>query len=593
MGLYSFQLIVLVLFWDNRWILSGFDYNFILLQKINYALLFTGIITFWKFSYELTNYAWVDKVARAITGALLTLVFVTLFFPENVHSLTFWYLFAPAVSASSIFKLWIFARHAWYKQNLTSHLHLAGYIFVTFTAVNDLLFFTGLIKTGVLLDAGCVVFLLIRTYLSYRYSAQREQELVRLKNELTLENKAHLEQLNTALAAKTELIEARNALDQSKSRLATIMKLFVAEIEMPAIAVRDILSVLAEREDQLSNSMYRAVYSGYQAAEQLESQIKGISRITSNDFQNLDQDVAFVIEPKSFLERAFEYKASDLAAKGIHVSFSYEFPYQDESYYECDSYSLLKLIEALTENMLLSGRGVHIHIVASVKSSSKGMNLQLNIHHTAMTITNELRVSLNNYFNRLDDKLYLGSGMVLLGQIRGYLEELNGRLVINETNAEDTTLVLEVPVHESFKDDSVKSDFSRINSAKILFIEDSPTTFRSYIELLREFGVTVDEARSYENAIVHFSDTDYDLVIIDHYIAGVTGIEIAKEIRRMENGKDAAPTNIRILTSEIPDSRFDFSGVDGFIEKPYSIETLLSLVGDSKEPKRESYAYDI
>lgn len=72
---------------------------------------------------------------------------------------------------------------------------------------------------------------------------------------------------------------------------------------------------------------------------------------------------------------------------------------------------------------------------------------------------------------------------------------------------------------------------------RILLVEDNPVNQKVQKQLLEGEGYWVDVVDSGEAALEMFSD-DYDLVILDIGLPGISGIEVLKSLRARENGKD-------------------------------------------------------
>jgi CheY-like chemotaxis protein len=74
---------------------------------------------------------------------------------------------------------------------------------------------------------------------------------------------------------------------------------------------------------------------------------------------------------------------------------------------------------------------------------------------------------------------------------------------------------------------------------RVLIVDDVEELRRLLRVILEaEAGVTVLEAASGEEALEDLDDHDPDLVIMDHSMPGMTGLECVREIRRRRPGLD-------------------------------------------------------
>ncbi len=93
---------------------------------------------------------------------------------------------------------------------------------------------------------------------------------------------------------------------------------------------------------------------------------------------------------------------------------------------------------------------------------------------------------------------------------------------------------------------------------------------------LKESGYSVDYTSNYEEAQHFFSLLTYDLVILDTFISGYSGIELCEEIRRVSSN-----SGVIFLSSEtdsdIVVEALDRGG-DDYISKPFPFVELLARI---------------
>jgi DNA-binding NtrC family response regulator len=95
-------------------------------------------------------------------------------------------------------------------------------------------------------------------------------------------------------------------------------------------------------------------------------------------------------------------------------------------------------------------------------------------------------------------------------------------------------------------------------------------------EMLENSGFDVDAFTNSEEALQHFKfrEKKYSLVISDIRMPGVSGIQLAKRIKLIDPSiKIILLTAFEINKSEF-DKVMDSKNVDGFIQKPVSMERL-------------------
>ncbi len=122
--------------------------------------------------------------------------------------------------------------------------------------------------------------------------------------------------------------------------------------------------------------------------------------------------------------------------------------------------------------------------------------------------------------------------------------------------------------------------------AKILFVEDD-IDYQELITAMLSGLYAVTVCSNAEDAVAKLDGDDFDLVVSDINMLGMTGLELLYKMKR-EGKSETCPV---ILCSgqsdpEIRETVME-SGAAGFLVKPYPIDTLKNLVATllSSRPK--------
>lgn len=112
-------------------------------------------------------------------------------------------------------------------------------------------------------------------------------------------------------------------------------------------------------------------------------------------------------------------------------------------------------------------------------------------------------------------------------------------------------------------------------SIRILLVEDDEHICNTVKTFLTEAGYKVDACMDGNEAHGKFYDTAYQLVILDIMLPGMSGIELLKEFRRLNN------TPVLMMTALSDDENqikaFD-AEADDYLTKPFRIQILLKRV---------------
>ncbi|MFC2121314.1 response regulator transcription factor [Bacteroidota bacterium] len=111
---------------------------------------------------------------------------------------------------------------------------------------------------------------------------------------------------------------------------------------------------------------------------------------------------------------------------------------------------------------------------------------------------------------------------------------------------------------------------------KILIIEDDPDIRMALIDDFEQEGYEVDIAETGTKGLEKGENLDYDVILLDLMLPGISGIEICKELRRRGVG-----TPIIIVTAKSQDIDKVVGlevGADDYVTKPFSLHELQARV---------------
>lgn len=108
---------------------------------------------------------------------------------------------------------------------------------------------------------------------------------------------------------------------------------------------------------------------------------------------------------------------------------------------------------------------------------------------------------------------------------------------------------------------------------RVLVIEDEPDLLEALAQALREAGYAVDEASDGRNGLFKAAGTDYDAIVLDLMLPGMSGWDLLRELRKSKS------TPVLILTAR--DTLSDRvrgldAGGDDYLTKPFELPELLA-----------------
>lgn len=131
---------------------------------------------------------------------------------------------------------------------------------------------------------------------------------------------------------------------------------------------------------------------------------------------------------------------------------------------------------------------------------------------------------------------------------------------------------------------------NELRSVKILIVEDDRLTCTLMVDILRamEFkNITV--CKRAEDAITEFLTTEYDLIITDWRLPGLSGIDFTKKIREFEkDNKRYVPIIMvtgKALKEDVEIAR-DY-GVTEYLVKPFNVKHMCAKIKSIIEAPRK------
>ncbi|MGK6321755.1 PAS domain S-box protein [Sphingomonas sp. DT-51] len=155
----------------------------------------------------------------------------------------------------------------------------------------------------------------------------------------------------------------------------------------------------------------------------------------------------------------------------------------------------------------------------------------------------------------------IGKGTGLgLSMVHGLAAQLGGALTITSQEGAGTTVELWLPVSALIP---IADDASGAAAAEqparglVLLVDDEDVVRTSTADMLEEFGYEVREATSAEDALALVADgLNPDLLVTDHLMPGLTGVELASALRKTLPGLPvlvvSGYADVEGLTTDLP-----------------------------------------
>jgi PAS domain S-box-containing protein len=224
------------------------------------------------------------------------------------------------------------------------------------------------------------------------------------------------------------------------------------------------------------------------------------------------------------------------------------------------------LVSAREESVVQShgaGLAPGQYVCLSITDSGEGMDEETLAHATEPFFTTK----------------GVGKGTGLgLSMVHGMMEQMGGRLVLRSRRGAGTTAEMWLPVATATSDlareqDALVQKTAEVGPLRILAVDDDALVLLNTAAMLEELGHTVEEAHSAAAALDLLEEQPFDLVITDHAMPKMTGLQLSDAI------KDKWP-NIPVIIAtgyaELPGAR-----EMRILSKPFTEHELASAIASS------------
>lgn len=222
--------------------------------------------------------------------------------------------------------------------------------------------------------------------------------------------------------------------------------------------------------------------------------------------------------------------------------------------------------------------------INKISGKSKKQELEIKVTDTGIGISDSDKERVFEPFSQIND-LTQGSGLGL-HVTRNLVHLMLGSISLKSTpgKGSEFTIVLRLQ--------SAKKEFTEVSEKeyalpegkkyRILVIENRLNTqYLILKQLLSQGCFFVDAVSNGEDALISIENRNYDLIIADIKLPGISGLELTKKIRN--NYADKAIKNIAILGLsgvQVPNilNKAIAAGMDYFLPKPFTKEELLKKI---------------
>ena len=251
------------------------------------------------------------------------------------------------------------------------------------------------------------------------------------------------------------------------------------------------------------------------------------------------------------------------------------------------------LINVLNNAIKYTKQGYVMLSVQCEKSKGGMTNVIYSVTDTGIGIKKESIPYLFTAFKRVDEEKnrYIEGTGLGLSIVKQLVDLMGGKVTVNSVYTKGSTFIVEVPQQvsddtpigriEMLKRQSIDRSVLYHQSfeapgARILAVDDTPANLMVVTKLLRETQAEIDTAGSGAEALEKTLQNEYHVILMDHMMPEMDGIECMHRIRNQIGGLSKDTKFIALTANAGSEERalYEKEGFDGYLLKPVSGDAL-------------------
>jgi len=128
-----------------------------------------------------------------------------------------------------------------------------------------------------------------------------------------------------------------------------------------------------------------------------------------------------------------------------------------------------------------------------------------------------------------------------------------------------------------------------VPNGRVLVVDDKDMNLCIAKGMLSLYGLLIDTAKSGYEAIEKIKYNVYDLVLMDHVMPRMDGMETTRKVRRLKGGYKKLPiVALSVNTAAGTKEMFLAGGFNGFISKPIVLQEMDKMLKELLSPEKIS-----
>ncbi len=388
---------------------------------------------------------------------------------------------------------------------------------------------------------------------------------------------------NELLQAKNvELVIARDNAEKASMVKAQFLSTITHELRTPMYAVTGLTHLLLSEnptEDQKKH-LDSLKFSG----EYLLSLINNILDLNKLEANKVEvEETSFNIKKR--IEDVLFALGKSARDKGnkLHIDFDSNIPTELLG----DPLMISQVLINLVGNAIKFTRDGDVWVrVQKISQGESDIKLHFEIEDNGEGISKKKQKTIFQNFTQGSvaiNRKFGGTGLGL-SIVKNLLDLLNSEIVLESTLGKGTTFKFDLnynlsktaPGESNANDMAYEIDYNALENRHILVVEDNKINQMITRKILEKNKITCETADNGEIAVEKARTEQFDLILMDIHMPGISGIEATEQIRLFN--KDIPILALTAVTIDENIDEFHAVGFNDIIPKPYKVEEFFQKI---------------
>ncbi|WP_418508418.1 ATP-binding protein [Corallibacter sp.] len=372
-----------------------------------------------------------------------------------------------------------------------------------------------------------------------------------------------------------ELIIAKEKAELASKTKANFLSTVTHELRTPLYAVTGLTSMLLDEDPKPSQVQHlkSLKFSGDYLLTFIND-ILQINKIEANKVE-VEPEVFNLKKKMTNVIAALNNSALDNNIQ-IHLSYDNDLPKN----FMADQLKISQILINLVGNSIKFTKDGDIWVRAyKLEKKDDIYTVRFEIEDNGIGISQEKQKLLFESFSQGSiqiNRKYGGTGLGL-SIVKGLIEILKGKIYLESELGKGSKFIFEIPLKYSEEVEKQKKEeyFKDINelelsNIKILVVEDNKINQMITKKILNKMKLYCEVVDNGEEAVGMVKTQNYDVILMDIHMPGISGLEATKIIRTFN--KEITIFALTAVTLEDKMQEFDEAGFDDIISKPFKQE---------------------